>query len=435
MLMNIRNTTILVMVILSSLNCKPQFQSGAKNTKKVKKFPFPLLLMKINYAHSTISLLLLMFSPFLALAQNTFCDTIPFQYINGKMVVSVQINNQNRRFIFDTGAPLLISDDLQQEMKNRVTGKASVKDVAGNIVEEQTILIPSFKLGNIPFERSKAVVYQKQKTGLLKCFNFDGIIGSSILENCIVHIDLSKKRIVITDRIENIPLTNPFQTKMKLDGSKRPFINIEIGQGANIDALFDSGSDKFFPLSMDGYLEIKKASATSILNEGFGSISSGLYGGGQAAKVYRVMINQLNFGKVSIKNVITTASDLKNKNAIGMGLAAYGTITLDYIHKTFYFSPTSTDQTFSNPNFWGFIPLLLNGQYVAGIVYQDSPAEKLGMKTGNKLLKINQYEIADGPSPTLCELFLSNTLTLPEITVTFLNDVGEVKTIKLKPPF
>lgn len=29
MLMNVRNTTVLVMVILSSLNCKSQFQSGA----------------------------------------------------------------------------------------------------------------------------------------------------------------------------------------------------------------------------------------------------------------------------------------------------------------------------------------------------------------------------------------------------------------------
>lgn len=385
--------------------------------------------MIINYRHTSNFLLLLILSPFLALAQNTFCDTIPFQYINGKMVVSVQINNQNKRFIFDTGAPLLISDDLQLEMKNKVTGKASVKDVAGNIVEEQTILIPSFKLGNISFQNSKAVVYQKRKTGLLKCLNFDGIIGSSILEKCIVHIDLSKKWMVITDRIENIPLTAPFHAKMKLDGSKRPFIDLEIGEGTTVNALFDSGSDKFFPLSMDGYQEIKKASATSILNEGIGSISSGLYGAGQGARVFRVMINRLNFGKASIKNVITTASELKNKNAIGMGLAAYGTITLDYIHKTFYFAPTSIDQTFLNSNFWGFIPLLLNGQYVAGIVFQNSPAEKLGMKTGNKLLKINQYEIVDVTSPNLCELFLSNTLTLPEITVTFLNDVGEVKTI------
>jgi len=388
--------------------------------------------MKRNYKYASEFLLLLILSPVLALAQNTFCDTIPFQYINGKMVVSVQINNDNKRFIFDTGAPLLISDGLQQEMKNKVTGTASVKDVAGNIVEEQTILVPSFKLGNIPFRNSKATVYQKQKTGLLKCFNFEGIIGSSILEGCIVHIDLSKKWIVITNRIENIPLTDSFQTRMKLDGSKRPFINIDIGQGATISALFDSGSDKFFPLSMDGYQEIKKTLAVSTLNEGFGSVSSGLYGAGQAAKVYRVLINQLNFGKASIKSVITTASELKNKNAIGMGLAAYGSITLDYIHKTFYFSPTSTNQTFSNANFWGFTPLLLNGQYVAGIVYEDSPAEKSGMKTGNKLLKINQYEVADSSSQNLCELFLSDTFTLPEITVTFLNTIGEVKTITLR---
>lgn len=383
-------------------------------------------------------LLLLILSPFFTLAQNngsgnlkTFCDTIPFQYINGKMVVSVQINNLSKRFIFDTGAPLLISDDLQQEMKNKVTGKVSVEDVAGNVVKEQTILIRSFKLGNIPFENSKATVYQKQKTGLLKCFDIDGIIGSSILKNSIVHIDLGKRLMVITDRIENIPLTNPFQTKMKLDDSKRPFINIDIGQGTTVNALFDSGSDKFFLLSMDGYQEIKKASAVSILNEGFGSISSGLYGAGEAAKVYRVLINQLNFGKTSIKNVITTASELKNKNAIGMGLAEFGSITLDYIHKTFYFSPTSTDQILSTPSFFGVTPLLSNGQYVAGIVYQNSPAEKLGMKTGNRLLKINQYEVADGPSQNLCELFLSNTFMLPEITVTFLNDIGEVKTITL----
>lgn len=336
-----------------------------------------------------LSLLLLL--PLLAFGQNlnkstlavsNFCDTIPFEYVKGKMLVKVKINNQPRTFIFDTGAPLLISEELQKQMDNTIIGSGALKDITGKTIEQQIVKLDRLNIGDLAFLEANAVVYKKDKTGLLNCFDADGIIGSTLLKHCVVHIDTEQQHIVLTDKIERIPLTGAHRMKIKLDANSRPLLTFPIGKRAKIETLFDSGSDKFMPLSYKTFTYLSKKSAVRLLNEGYGSISSGLYGAGQAGKEYRVTVDTIQIGGVSIDGVVTTVSEHKNKNALGMGLAQYGTITIDYLRKHFYFQPKATSQSFQQANFHGFGAQVIDDSYVVSVVYEGTLAAKTGIKKG-----------------------------------------------------
>jgi len=363
---------------------------------------------------------------------NNYCDTIPFEYIRGKIIVNVEVNNQQKRFIFDTGAPCLISENLLHTTNAPVVGTGIITDVTGRNQQQQIVKVPELKLGNVPFTDVVAIVFDRQSTGLLDCFDFDGFIGSTLLKHCIVQINLEQKNIILTDRLTRLDLREASKSKIKLDGNSRPFIKLDLGQQGNLTALFDSGSDKFLPLSTEGYEKLNAKGDVFLVNEGYGSVSSGLFGAGKMGIERRIKIDNVFFGNAVIKDILTTVSEHKNKSAVGLALAKYGVITVDYLHKRFYFAPHSESQTFQELPFFGFNAQLINGVYTVSAVYKNTEAEKLGLRNGYRITKINDFDLSDNQRDSLCELFLSNYLERETMKVSFVDSFGNSNTIEIK---
>lgn len=363
---------------------------------------------------------------------SNFCDTIPFEYVRGKIIVKAQISNLIKRFVFDTGAPLLISNDLMRSINAPISGSINVTDVGGKTLEQQIAKIPALSLGNITFKDGAAIVFDRKKTGLLDCFDIDGIIGSTILKHCIVQIDINKKIIILTDKASQLNLNNAFKSKMKLDENSRPFVKLDFGQHDNLVALFDSGSDKFLPLSIEGYQKLNSKGIAKVINEGYGSISSGLHGPGKAGIENRVAIKGLYFGNAVIKDIITSVSEHKNKNAIGIGLAKYGIITLDYLQQYFYFQPNSESQTYQSAPFFGFDAQFHKGEYTVSAIYKNTDAEKSGLQNGYLITKINDFDLSNNKTDLPCNLFLSDYLQNDTMKISFMDSLGNNSTIEIK---
>ncbi len=179
-----------------------------------------------------------------------------FEYTREKIIVTVVINKQPKHIVFDTGAPLLISNDLMVANNNPIAGSATVTDAGGKTIEQKIVKVPNLTLGNVSFKNGMAVVFDRKKIGILDCFDIDGIIGSTILKHCVVQIDVDKKIIILTDKVSKVDLKNAFKSKMKLDENSRPLIKLDFGQQDDLTTLFDSGSDKFLPLSTEGYKKL-----------------------------------------------------------------------------------------------------------------------------------------------------------------------------------
>jgi len=85
-----------------------------------------------------------------------FCDTIPFEYTRGKIIVTVLINKQPKRFVFDAGVPLLISNDLIAANNNPIVGSATVTDAGGKTIEQKIVKVPDLTLGNVSLKNGMA---------------------------------------------------------------------------------------------------------------------------------------------------------------------------------------------------------------------------------------------------------------------------------------
>ncbi|WP_270087163.1 aspartyl protease family protein [Sphingobacterium sp. SYP-B4668] len=354
-----------------------------------------------------------------------FCDTIPFEYTKGKIIVKAIVNAKPARFIFDTGAPFLISDRLCDELRLSSHQHIRVTDVSTASQDLPIVEVNKLAVGNINFSNAQAIVYEKGKTGIMDCFDVEGLIGSTIVKDCIVHIDAKRQVIILTDRVENIGIENSTPTKIRLDENSRPFVPLHIGVKSKIEALFDSGSDKILPLSFATFQKLEKEKAVSVLNKGYGSISSSLFGPGQKGKEYRIHIGSLLINTTHVDGIVATASEYKNKNAIGMGISQYGTITIDYPKKRFYFNPYKAVESVNNQSFLGFEAQQMGDSFVISAVYENSPAAKSGLKYGQKIIQIDDLKI--NGSEDVCEAYLKDTLKRESIVITIMEENGEVK--------
>lgn|GEM_PF-3549770 len=364
------------------------------------------------------------------LQSSNFCDTIPFEYANGKIIMNATIADRSARFILDTGAPFLLSDNLKNELKLNSTDLMDVTDVTGKSKQLAIVDVPQIAIGNIRFSDSRAIAYEKGMTGLMDCFNVEGLIGSTILKDCIVHIDTKQEIIILTDRIENTPVKNTTPIKMKLDENSRPFINLRVGKKSVIESLFDSGSDKLLPLSYTTFRRLEKEKEATVLNKGYGSISAGLFGSGKKGKEYRVAMETLQItNAIKIENVIATASEYKNKDAIGMGISQYGTVTIDYPGRKFYLNLYPAPPVKENKSFLGFHAQLSDGDFIISAVYDDSPASRAGVHIGQKISQINNIKI--NSLADICGVYLSGVVYEESIILTVIGQDGASKTLTL----
>lgn len=364
------------------------------------------------------------------LVQKNFCETVHFEYVRNKILIPVQINGKTRKFIFDTGATLLISDEIQAEMQNTILPSGRVSDISGIKSEKSVVLVSEMQIGNLTFQNIPSFVYDVKNTGLVACLEYDGLIGSNVFRNCIVHIDIDKKIIIITDDLEQLELKNPFQTAITFDKQGGPFIKLNLDNNIEFEGLFDSGTDKFMSISQKISDQAIKNKISKVLNQGFGIGSIGMNGIGAAIEKDRTTIKNVKFGAATISNFITIVTE-KSKNSIGMGLADYGTITIDYINKNFYFVAKTPIQEFKNKKTLGFSLEPEKDYYAIGIVWTGTEAEKIGLKTGYQIMELNDIDFSKRTYQLDCIWLFSNYFTNSKIKLSYKNNEGEVLTVEL----
>jgi predicted aspartyl protease len=339
------------------------------------------------------------------IAIQEFCDTIPFEYVRNKIIVEVKVNQQNKRFIFDTGAPSCISDEMQSKMNNSILDTTFLTDLSRVRKQMLVVNISQMSLGNLTFENVPTLVINKASTGVMNCLNYDGIIGSNLLINCIVHIDTKRKHIILTNNIKKLTLQNAYYTTLTLDSQGSPYIELSLNNRIKFNALFDSGASDFLSMSNEVFEKSTKNNLSKILNSGYGIGAFGAFGIEKAEHKKRVVCQNVKFGHSEITNFITEVSE-NSQNTIGMELADYGNITIDFINKIFYFVANNKSQPYSNQKTLGFSIQPELNSYSIGTVWSGTKAEKIGLKSGYQILNINGLDVTKRTPDVDCKIIL-----------------------------
>lgn len=355
---------------------------------------------------------------------------LQFEYVNGKIILPIKINNKTYKFLLDTGAPNIITKNLNTVLNPEILQKINVSDANKNISIMNVLKIPDLEIGNIIFENSVVLSSNDDKNLVFDCFSIDGFIGSNMLRNSIIQIDTKNKILRITNNKEKLNFNKKSGIKLSLIGNQSsPYIwlNIKDKKSAKEQVLLDTGMKGFYDISNRNYNLLKNENIIKIINIGNGTKDIGLFGNSNINEQLRLLIPEINISNSIFYNITTTTTN-DNNSRIGIDLFEYGRGTIDFIDKKFYFDNFNENSIDLKEKLIGFSPTIMENKLSIGIVWDENLKDKI--QTGDEIIELNgtnyeNYKICD----LISKKSVFKDIVIKEITVK--TKSGELKKINL----
>ncbi|WCT10678.1 retropepsin-like aspartic protease [Mucilaginibacter jinjuensis] len=169
------------------------------------------------------------------------CATIPFEVLNGSIILSVKLNNNPRilRMLFDTGADgMAISEDLADTLGIKATRTKSASVVGGHAdvsIAEGNML----HLDGFDFPNQNIALFKTTHKGT------DGIIGNQLTKRYIVKVDFDKQQISLYTFGNYQYGKDGESVLVKLSGGiivVPATLNVTADQANNGEFVFDTGA-------------------------------------------------------------------------------------------------------------------------------------------------------------------------------------------------
>jgi hypothetical protein len=267
-----------------------------------------------------------------------------------------------------------------------------------NIYLIDTLLIGDVKFLNLPFagaDLSKIVCFGQE---------FDGIIGLNLMSKAIWLIDNENKKITIVDKrnkLNLMPNAEIIKFKTYKDGlylNLNPYFNLDIPKLVNNKMVeLDMGSPNGFELNK----KIVERNAISASKYSIGNASQGLFGRNKIDTTFYFVTNTLKMNKMKVDEEI----EVKYKGTIiptvGMDFLKNYNIILDWKKNEITLSKIhSLTEKKIVP--YGFKIGMDKSIVVVNEIFNNSDAERKGLKLGDKIIKIDEIDFQNKNTESDC---------------------------------
>lgn len=317
---------------------------------------------------------------------------IPFEYIDGKIIVKVDIKNQKHNFIFDTGAFTILSDELKGQLSEKKENMIFEGIDANNSSSKNEMFsTDALKIADLKFKKVNFSFMNISWMASRACMKISGVFGANMMNNKVWRIDFRTKTITISDKItENsaqsisIPFTEESFTHV-------PTINVNIRK-QNLDMVFDTGSGSGFTLDSKSYQLVKDDNFLTfegLLSQSLNSVSKG-------ERWLDVMEAEVNHNILG-NQIVDTSSD--SRNLVGTRFMENYLIDLDFINKKIILN--TTDKT-PEYNSFGIAFAPVDGTLV--IVNKLKIPELSELNVADKIIKVNNIDVSKIDEETFCKI-------------------------------
>lgn len=333
-----------------------------------------------------------------AALQKSYATEIPIERVKDWVVIPVQFKGKQYRFLFDTGAPVMLRSSLLRQQKRQLAS-IPVSDVNKSVRELAVAMVDSLQIGEVIFDGVPALELEEDGF-FVQCFGFDGIIGSNLVRDAIVEIDVELTVLRLTNDPQKLPKPKSDAIPMRtdLDQQSSPIITIQLGDKAKEMLIFDSGADVFYDVGIDHFRTFAPHHLFDTLAtaQGFDP-SMGLFSAGDSSQTYLLSPKAFQIGMAAFQDVICKV-DFEDDSRLGAALFDYGLVRLDCQEGAFYFTPYGKSNSIAYAEREFALAPTFNGQFIVGYLYQD-----LGpVQAGDRILKVNDFST---DQVGICDLF------------------------------
>lgn len=325
--------------------------------------------------------------------KGTFSDTVSFELNHGMIIVPISINNKAYRFLFDSGAPFSISNELQNSLNYPKVSKGHIVDSDRNRKKVSYVSVDSILIGNQSFKEQTAFVTDFDSNPFISCLNIDGIIGSNLIRHCNWTINYSEQSMVLshlgnTTNFDSTAIKVPFKT----DEQFNLLVDLKVGQSTVRNVTVDYGSNGSLALPSSTYKVLQEHNELGKEFRQYGFAQSGIVG--KTISINRLISysNKVSIGELKLDSILLKSS---NSGLIGSQILSKYIVTIDWQNRNLAFSPAISYTNYLETTGLKIGYSIDNGLYILSIT-ESSEAEKAGLKPGDSILQIDSLDFSSG---------------------------------------
>ena len=365
--------------------------------------------------------------------QKDFYTEFSYEWINQKVIIPVEIEGHTYRFLLDTGAPNIISSSLSKKITTQLQQRMEISDANNKKDSMDIVTIPLMKIGGVSYSNIPSLINKEESNFIFECFNIDGFIGSNLLRNSIVQILPKEQIIKLTDDKSKLSLDRKNSSKIEfLDKQSTPYIWIKlkaIGE-VNEQVFMDTGMHGFYALSNKNLKSFQENELFKSNTATMGVMGSGIFGSEDANTYYRLLVPKIEINKAVFTEVTVETTNADNSR-IGAEILKHGKVTIDYIHKRFYFEPFEASVSLKKKSY-GFNPTLIDDKLVIGLIWDNDLQNK--MHFGDQILMVNGIDFTNYNT---CDLVTQESIfkDAEELEMTIMDENVVKKTLTVKKTY
>lgn len=349
-----------------------------------------------------------------------YFSSIPYENINGKIILNVNIKGKTYKFILDTGAPTSISSELFNELNPPLISKIPISDANNKTDSLSVVRLSEIEIGDATFSNIPTLVVKNNI--IFECFKIDGFIGSNLLRNSVLQIDHKSKSIIITNDNKKLTLDQKNSSDLFLDNQSSPIITTYLKNKKKVkeQLLLDLGMNGFYDLSLNNFNLFNKYGIFKVIATAKGSNSMGLFGVAEDAVQHRILLPQMEISNFKISN-ISAETTIDDNSRIGSKILEFGVVTIDYKNKKFYFLPHNQNIDANEKKFpIDFVPR--NNQLFVSFVWDNNLSDKISK--GDQIIAIDDINYEN---VSICEVIIKTPIFKDKYSVklTTRNQKGE----------
>lgn len=347
--------------------------------------------------------------------QENFKTTIPFTYVNGWIVLEVEIENKTYNFVLDTGSSNLLSKELAEELNIKQLGTEEVEDINGKTNETAYARVKNIKIANIDFQNTIAGILDFNKIPEIACTKIDGFIGSNLMRKAVWDFDFQKQLITITNNENTLDIPEEtIESKLFIGTAGVPSVIVDINGQRTLNNTVDLGNAGDILLRKDYFN--KQIDKKKIKKYVKGNHKSwGVFGRTETEPFYEVIIDEMKIGNHTINNLLASVRSGSDGN-LGLPFFKNYRLILNWHTKKMKMIPI-TDAGNGSYKGYGFDTLYQNENVFVGSIIETSSASEF-LELGDQIVSVNNESYLNVTKEQYCDIWTKDygSETLP-ITV------------------
>lgn len=328
---------------------------------------------------------------------------IPFKLVRNMIVIQLSINNKGPfNFVLDTGVGLIIITDPTLIDSLSIRSKRTIKIAGIGIGNDYEAYVASglkFNMPGITGENIGTAILKKDQFNLSNYAGIPihGLIGYEFFDSFAVKINFSDSSLTVGE-LKNIRVFNKSNKLPITIEDRKPYITTNVrftdGELLKCKLVIDLGAGH--PLLLESQAMVNCALAQKLISANLGVGITG------PIKGFLSRVNEIELAKYKLKNIITSFPDedttrmqeysVKRDGNLGINILKKFDMIIDYQSGNMYIKPNTLfnepfEHDMSGMEYYADGPDLK--KIFINRVEENSPADEVGLETGDEILAIN----------------------------------------------